>query len=335
MTNKPEDIKIYYDDDANLQLLENKKLAVIGYGSQGHAHALNLQDSGLEVAVGLRPSSPSVSLAKKAGLKVLSVAEASKWGDMIMILAPDQHHRQIYEEEILSQLKPGKILAFGHGFSIHYGQIKPAKDVDVVMIAPKGPGHLVRRTYLENSGVPCLIAVSQDCSGQAQDLALAWAKGIGGARSGVILTNFKDETETDLFGEQAVLCGGTVELIKAGFDTLVEAGYPPHIAYFECLHEMKLIVDLIYEGGFSKMNQSISDTAKYGEFVSGPRIINDQVRRQMKKVLQDIQSGRFTKQWLLDNQVGLSEFNAMQKMTDEHPIEKIGARLRKMFTWLK
>lgn len=333
--NNNSDFTIYYDQDANNQLLAGKKLAVIGYGSQGHAHALNLKDSGLNVVVGLRENSPSQAQAKKDGLEVMNTSNAAQWADMIMLLAPDQHHKDIYKTSIEKHLTAGKILAVGHGFSLHYGQIKPPKDIDVVMIAPKGPGHLVRRTYQQNSGVPCLIAVYNDASNKALEYALAWAQGIGGTRSGVIPTTFKDETETDLFGEQAVLCGGTVELIKAGFETLTEAGYPPHIAYFECLHEMKLIIDLIYEGGFSKMNHSISDTAKYGEFISGPRIINDSVKKEMKKVLKDIQTGKFTQRWLTDNLTGLSQFNALQKMTAEHPIEKVGAKLRKMFSWLK
>ncbi|MBL0691578.1 MAG: ketol-acid reductoisomerase [SAR324 cluster bacterium] len=326
---------VYYDKDANTNLLAKTKLAVIGFGSQGHAHALNLKDSGFNVVVGLHEASKSIDKVKKAGVKVLSVAEATKWADMVMLLAPDQHHGKIYNDHIKDNLSAGNILAFGHGFSIHYGQIVPPKDVDVVMIAPKGPGHLVRRTYQQNSGVPCIIAVQNDASGKAKEYALAWAKAIGATKAGAILTTFKDETETDLFGEQAVLCGGTVELIKAGFDTLVEAGYPPHIAYFECLHEMKLIVDLIYEGGFSKMNHSISDTAKYGEYISGPKIIDKHVRKNMKKVLTDIQNGSFSKRWLLENSVGMPEFNALHKKTNEHPIEKIGAKLRSMFSWLK
>lgn len=329
------DLKIYYEKDANIKLLTDKKLAVVGYGSQGHAHALNLKDSGMQVKVGLRSDSASVAVAKKDGLEVDEVAKVAAWADMIMILAPDQHHGTIYQQSIAPNLKAGKILAFGHGFSIHFSQIKPPKDVDVVMIAPKGPGHLVRRTFKEGSGVPCLIAVHNDASKKAQDYALAWAAAIGGARSGVIPTTFKDETETDLFGEQAVLCGGLVELIKAGFETLTSAGYPPHIAYFECLHELKLIIDLIYEGGFSKMNHSISDTAKFGEYISGPRVINDQVRVEMKKVLTDIQTGTFAQRWMLDNAVGLPQFTALHNQTENHPIEKIGKELRAMFRWEK
>ncbi len=330
-----ENFKIYYNNDADIKHLKNKKLAVIGYGSQGHAHALNLNDSGCKVTVGLRKDSKSWAEAKKNKLSVAEVAAAAKEADMIMILAPDQLHKEIFDLAILPNLKPGKILAFGHGFSIHFKQIVPPKGVDVVMIAPKGPGHLVRRTFTQGSGVPCLVAVAQNESGKALDYALAWAKGIGGTRAGVIATTFKDETETDLFGEQAVLCGGTVELIKAGFETLVEAGYPPHIAYFECLHEMKLIVDLIYEGGFSKMNHSISDTAKFGEFISGPRIIDARVKENMKAVLKDIQEGRFTSRWLGDCQTGMCEFNSLQDKTNSHQIEVVGAKLRKMFDWLK
>jgi len=329
------ELKIYYEKDANLKLLQGKKLAVVGYGSQGHAHALNLKDSGLDVRVGLRANSQSADLARKENLKVESVFDVAKWADMIMILAPDQHHGAIYHHEILPNLQAGKILAFGHGFSIHFSQIKPPKDVDVVMIAPKGPGHLVRRTFQSGSGVPCLIAVQNNASGKALDYALAWAAGIGGARAGVIPTTFKDETETDLFGEQVVLCGGLVELIKAGFETLTEAGYPPHIAYFECLHELKLIIDLIYEGGFSKMNFSISDTAKYGEYISGPRIINAEVKKEMKAVLKDIQEGRFAQKWMLDNAIGLPEFTALHNKTENHPIEQVGKKLRSMFAWLK
>ncbi|OGU82173.1 MAG: ketol-acid reductoisomerase, partial [Stygiobacter sp. RIFOXYA12_FULL_38_9] len=282
-------MKVYYDADANLDLLKNKKIAVLGFGSQGHAHALNLKESGMNVSVGLRSDSASVEKAKAGGLEVKSVADAVKSSDVIMILLPDQTQKSVYDSEIAPNLKSGDTLAFGHGFNIHYKQIVPPADVNVMMIAPKGPGHLVRRTYEQGSGVPCLIAVEQDPSGNTKDLALAWAKGIGGARSGVIETNFKNETETDLFGEQAVLCGGSAELIKAGFETLVEAGYPPELAYFECMHEMKLIVDLYYEGGLSRMNYSVSDTAEYGGMTRGPRVITSETKKEMKKILEEVQ----------------------------------------------
>ena len=285
-------MKVYYEQDANLDLLKSKKIAVLGFGSQGHAHSLNLYESGMNVCVGLRTSSASWQKAKNAGLEVKTVADAVKWAEVIMVLLPDQNQKAVYDSEIAQHLKPGDTLAFGHGFNIHYKQIVPPADVNVMMIAPKGPGHLVRRTYLEGSGVPCLIAVHQDPSGKTKDLALAWAKGIGGARSGVIETNFKDETETDLFGEQAVLCGGSAELIKAGFETLVEAGYPPELAYFECMHEMKLIVDLYYEGGLSRMNYSVSDTAEYGGMTRGPRLITAETKKEMKKILSEVQSGQ-------------------------------------------
>lgn len=329
-----ENIKIYYEKDSNISLIKGKKIAIIGYGSQGHAHALNLNDSGMQVAVGLREGSPSRAQAQKAGLQVMSVADAAKWGDMVMILAPDQHQKVIYNQDIAPYLENGNILCVAHGFSIHFQQVIPPKGVDVIMIAPKGPGHLVRRTYQEGSGVPCLIAVYQDVSQQAFGYALAWAAGIGGARAGVILTNFKDETETDLFGEQAVLCGGVAELIRAGFDTLVDAGYPPHIAYFECLHEMKLIVDLIYEGGISKMNYSISDTAEYGGMIRGKEIIGQEARQAMKNILSKIQDGSFAKQWIAENESGSKEFQQMQAKDENHPIEQIGKKLRKMFSWL-
>ena len=329
-----EDFTIYYDKDANIKLLENKTLAVIGYGSQGHAHSLNLKDSGMDVVVGLKENSKSRSIAETEGLNVLSTADAAAKGDMIMILAPDQLQRKIYEEDIEPNLKPGNILAFGHGFNIVYEQIIPPSDVDVVMIAPKGPGHLVRRTYKEGSGVPCLIAVHQDASGKAQEYALAWSQGIGGTRAGVIPTNFRDETETDLFGEQAVLCGGVSELVRAGFETLIDAGYSAHIAYFECLHELKLIVDLFYEGGINKMNYSVSETAEYGGLIRGPEVIGKESREAMKKILKDVQDGSFAKQWLLENQIGQTKFRGLRKISENHPIEKVGLKLRKMFSWL-
>ncbi|MGK0289716.1 MAG: ketol-acid reductoisomerase [bacterium] len=329
------DLTIYYDQDANLSLLEGKTLAVIGYGSQGHAHSQNLKDSGMNVIVGLRAGSTSRAKAEEAGLKVMDTADAAKAADVIMILAPDQLQKEIYDADIAPNLEAGNVLAFGHGFNIVYEQILPPTDVDVIMIAPKSPGHLVRRTYTEGAGTPCLIAIHQDASGKAKDYALAWSKGVGGTRAGVIETNFRDETETDLFGEQAVLCGGAAELVRAGFDTLTEAGYPPEIAYFECLHELKLIVDLFYEGGISQMNYSVSETAEYGGLVSGPRVINAESRAAMKDILKEIQDGTFAKNWLLENKVGQTNFKGLRRASEEHPIEKVGAELRKMFTWSK
>lgn len=329
-----EDFTIFYDQDANLNLLQGKTLAVIGYGSQGHAHAQNLKDSGMNVVVGLRENSKSREQAKKDGLEVMNTADAANIADMIMILAPDQSQKEIYDSDIAPNLKPGNIISFGHGFNIVYEQIIPPKDVDVIMIAPKGPGHLVRRTYTEGSGVPCLIAIQQDASGKAQDYALAWAQGIGGTRAGVIPTTFRDETETDLFGEQAVLCGGVSELIRAGFETLIEAGYPPQIAYFECLHEVKLIVDLIYEGGINKMNYSVSETAEYGGLLRGSQVIGRESRKAMKKILKEVQDGTFANKWLLENKIGQTHFKGMRKISEEHPVEKIGKKLRKMFSWL-
>ncbi|WP_028587127.1 ketol-acid reductoisomerase [Desulfocurvus vexinensis] len=328
-------MKIYYDQDADLGLLKGKTVAIIGYGSQGHAHAQNLRDSGVNVVIGQRPGGANYELAKEHGFEPLSAAEAAKKADCIMILLPDQTQASVYRNDIAPNLAPGKVLFFAHGFNIHYTQIVPPKDVDVVMVAPKGPGHLVRRVYTEGGGVPCLVAVHQDASGKAQDIALAYAKGIGGARSGVMETTFKEETETDLFGEQVVLCGGLTSLIQKGFETLVEAGYQPEVAYFECLHEVKLIVDLIYEGGLAKMRHSISDTAEYGDFTRGPRIVNDAAKAEMKRVLQEIQDGRFAKEFILENVAGQASMHAMRKMTAEHPIEKVGAKLRGMMTWLK
>lgn len=327
--------KMYYDADANLDLLKGKKIAVIGYGSQGRAHALNLKDSGLDVVVGLYKGSKSWERAEKDGLTVMETADAAKAADLIMILIPDEKQAQMYKDSIEANLKEGDILAFAHGFNIHFHQIVPPEYVDVIMIAPKGPGHLVRRVYEEGMGVPDLIAVYQDFSGKAKDYALAYAKGIGGTRAGVIETTFKEETETDLFGEQAVLCGGVTELIKAGFETLVEAGYQPEIAYFECLHEMKLIVDLIYEGGFSKMRYSISDTAEFGDYMTGKRIITEETRKEMKQVLKEIQNGEFAKKWLLENRVGRPVFNAMREKERNQLIEKVGSELRSMMSWLK
>ena len=326
--------KMFYEKDTNLGLLQGKKVAVIGFGSQGHAHALNLHESGVGVVVGLYEGSKSWDKVKEAGLEVATTAEAAKKADIIMILVPDEKQAKLYREEIAPYLEEGNALVFAHGFNIHFKQIVPPSNVDVFMIAPKGPGHMVRRTYTEGSGVPCLIAVEQDYSGKAKDLALAYANGIGGARAGVLETTFKDETETDLFGEQAVLCGGVTALIKAGFETLVEAGYAPENAYFECMHEMKLIVDLMYQGGMAAMRYSISDTAEYGDYVTGSRIITDETKKEMKQVLTEIQDGTFAKKWLLENQVGRPTFNAMRRMEAEHPIEKVGKELREMMSWI-
>ena len=326
--------KMFYEKDTNLGLLQGKKVAVIGFGSQGHAHALNLHESGVDVVVGLYEGSKSWDKVKEAGLEVATTAEAAKKADIIMILVPDEKQAKLYREEIAPYLEEGNALVFAHGFNIHFKQIVPPSNVDVFMIAPKGPGHMVRRTYTEGSGVPCLIAVYQDATGQAKELALAYANGIGGARAGVLETTFKDETETDLFGEQAVLCGGVTALIKAGFETLVEAGYAPENAYFECMHEMKLIVDLMYQGGMAAMRYSISDTAEYGDYVTGSRIITDETKKEMKQVLTEIQDGTFAKKWLLENQVGRPTFNAMRRMEAEHPIEKVGKELREMMSWI-
>ncbi|MCK9209884.1 MAG: ketol-acid reductoisomerase [Ignavibacteriaceae bacterium] len=327
-------MKVYYDSDASLDFLKDKKIAVLGFGSQGHAHSLNLKDSGMNVCVGLRQSSPRWEKAEALGLQVKTVSDASAWAEVIMLLLPDQNQKDIYDNDIVQHVTAGKTLAFGHGFNIHYKQIVPPADVNVMMIAPKGPGHLVRRTFTEGSGVPCLIAVYQDPSGKTKDLALAWAKGIGGTRAGVIETNFKNETETDLFGEQAVLCGGSAELIKAGFETLTEAGYPPELAYFECMHEMKLIVDLYYEGGLSRMNYSVSDTAEYGGMTRGPRIITQESKNEMKKILAEIQSGKFANEWLAEYKSGGPEFEKLRKSNREHSIETVGAKLRGMMSWL-
>ena len=323
--------RLYYDADANLDLLVGKTVAIIGYGSQGHAHALNLNDSGVNVVVGLYPGSKSASKAEAAGLRVLSVAEATTAADLIMILLPDEVQRTVYQEEIVPNLKPGKALAFAHGFA----QVIPPPFVDVLMVAPKGPGHLVRRTYEQGEGVPCLFAVFQDATGQARDRALAYAKGIGGTRAGILETTFREETETDLFGEQVVLCGGLSALIKAGFETLVNAGYQPELAYFECLHEVKLIVDLVVEGGLAKMRDSISNTAEYGDYTRGPRIVTDATRSEMEKILQEIQSGQFAREFVLENQAGKPGFTAMRRQEAEHPIEEVGKDLRAMFSWLK
>ena len=326
--------KMFYEKDTNLGLLQGKKVAVIGFGSQGHAHALNLHESGVDVVVGLYEGSKSWDKVKEAGLEVATTAEAAKKADIIMILVPDEKQAKLYREEIAPYLEEGNALVFAHGFNIHFKQIVPPSNVDVFMIAPKGPGHMVRRTYTEGSGVPCLVAVEQDYSGKAKEIALAYANGIGGARAGVLETTFKDETETDLFGEQAVLCGGVTALIKAGFETLVEAGYAPENAYFECMHEMKLIVDLMYQGGMAAMRYSISDTAEYGDYVTGSRLITDETKKEMKKVLTEIQDGTFAKKWLLENQVGRPNFNAMRRKEAQHPIEKVGKELREMMSWI-
>ncbi|MHB1173644.1 MAG: ketol-acid reductoisomerase [Sulfuriferula sp.] len=327
-------MKVYYDKDADLSLIKKKKVAIIGYGSQGHAHANNLQDSGVKVVVGLRKDGASWNKAKKAGLAVKDVAEAVKGADVVMVLVPDEQQPEVYRNDIEPNLKKGAVLAFAHGFNVHYGQISPRKDVDVVMIAPKGPGHLVRSTYTQGGGVPSLIAVHQDVSGKARDLALSYAAANGGTKGGVIETSFREETETDLFGEQAVLCGGCVELVKAGFETLTEAGYAPEMAYFECLHELKLIVDLMYEGGIANMNYSISNNAEYGEYVTGPKVIGDQARVAMKQALANIQNGEYAKSFILENKAGAAGMHAKRRQNAEHPIEIVGAKLRAMMPWI-
>lgn len=327
--------RMYYDPDANLDLLNGKTVAIIGYGSQGHAHAQNLKDSGVNVVVGLYPGSKSAAKAEAAGIPVHSVADAAKAADLVMILLPDEVQREIYEKEVAPNLQAGNVLAFAHGFNINFGQIVPPADVDVIMVAPKGPGHLVRRTYEQGQGVPALFAVYQDATGQARDRAMAYAKGIGGTRAGVLETTFREETETDLFGEQVVLCGGLSALIKAGFETLVEAGYQPELAYFECLHEVKLIVDLIVEGGLATMRDSISNTAEYGDLTRGPRIVTAETKAEMKKILTEIQTGQFAREFVLENQAGKPGFIAMRRREAEHPIEEVGKDLRAMFSWLK
>ncbi|MGE4588088.1 MAG: ketol-acid reductoisomerase [Acidaminococcaceae bacterium] len=328
-------VKMYYDKDANWDMMKDKTVAIIGYGSQGHAHALNLKDSGANVVVGLYEGSKSWAKAEAAGLRVMTAAEATIEADIVMMLIPDEKQSATYKKEVAPNLRPGMALAFAHGFNIHFGQIVPPADVDVFMVAPKGPGHLVRRVFTEGQGVPCLIAVHQDATGRAYDLGLAYAKGIGGTRAGVLGTTFREETETDLFGEQAVLCGGITALITAGFETLVEAGYEPESAYFECMHEMKLIVDLMYEGGMAKMRHSVSDTAEYGDYVSGKRIITEETKKAMRQVLTEIQDGTFATKWLLENQANRPSFNAMRKQAVNHPIEKVGAELRGMMSWVK
>jgi ketol-acid reductoisomerase len=327
--------KIYRDKDADLKYLKGKTCAVIGYGSQGHAHALNLKDSGVKVIVGLYEGSSSIGVAKKQGIDVRPVTEAAKAADVIMITIPDTRHGEVYRRDIAPHMKKGKSLAVAHGFSLHFGQIVPPDDVDVWLVAPKGPGHLVRRMYLEGKGVPSLLAVHQDATGKAKQIGLAWAKAIGATRAAVFETTIREETETDLFGEQAVLCGGLSELMTAGWETLVEAGYAPEMAYFECIHEMKLIVDLVYESGISGMRFSISDTAKYGDITRGKRIINEQTRAEMKKILADIQSGTFAREWINENQAGRPVFNALMKRGAEHPIEKLGQQIRTNFPWMQ
>ncbi len=328
-------MRVYYDRDADVGLIKKKKVVIVGYGSQGHAHAANLKDSGVaEVAVALRSDSSSRAKAADAGFKVMDVAEAAAWGDMVMMLTPDELQADIYRDEIAANIRPGAAIAFAHGLNVHFNLIEPRADIDCLMIAPKGPGHTVRSEYVRGGGVPCLLAIHQDASGNAHDVGLSYASAVGGGRSGIIETTFQEECETDLFGEQAVLCGGLVELIKAGYETLVEAGYAPEMAYFECLHEVKLIVDLIYEGGIANMNYSISNTAEYGEYVTGPRIITAETKAEMKRVLEDIQSGRFTRDWMLENKVHQTSFKATRRRNAEHPIEQVGAELRGMMPWI-
>ncbi len=328
-------MRVYYDRDADVNLIKGKKVVIVGYGSQGRAHALNLKDSGAkEIAVALKAGSPTAKKVEADGLKVMTVADAAKWGDLLMMATPDELQADIYKSEIAPNIRDGAAIAFAHGLNIHFGLIEPKKTVDVVMIAPKGPGHTVRGEYQKGGGVPCLIAIHQDASGNAHDLALSYACGVGGGRSGVIETSFREECETDLFGEQVVLCGGLVELIRAGFETLVEAGYAPEMAYFECLHEVKLIVDLIYEGGIANMNYSISNTAEWGEYVTGPRIITDETKAEMKRVLKDIQTGKFTSEWMQEYRAGASRFKGIRRNNDNHQIEAVGAKLREMMPWI-
>ncbi len=328
-------MKVYYDSDADISIIKGKKVAIVGYGSQGHAHANNLKDSGVEVIVGLREGSSSAAKAESAGLTVKSIEAAVSAADVVMVLAPDEHQARLYRESIQPNISQGAALAFAHGFNIHYGQIEPREDLDVIMIAPKGPGHLVRSTYTEGGGVPSLIAVHQNASGNAQEIALSYASANGGGRAGVIETNFREETETDLFGEQAVLCGGTTALVQAGFETLVEAGYAPEMAYFECLHELKLIVDLMYEGGIANMRYSISNTAEYGDLTRGPRIVTEQTKAEMKKILTEIQNGEFAREFILENQAGAATLKAKRRIGREHAIEIVGEKLRNMMPWIK
>jgi ketol-acid reductoisomerase len=328
-------MRVYYDRDADINLIKGKKVVVVGYGSQGHAHVLNLRDSGVkDVVVALRKGSPTAKKAESEGLKVMETAEAAKWADVVMMLTPDELQADIYRNDLEANMKPGAALLFAHGLNVHFNLIEPRKDLDVLMVAPKGPGHTVRGEYLKGGGVPCLVAIHQDASGNAHDLGLSYASAIGGGRAGIIETNFKEECETDLFGEQVVLCGGLVELIRGGFETLVEAGYAPEMAYFECLHEVKLIVDLIYEGGIANMNYSISNTAEYGEYVTGPRIVTSETKAEMKRVLADIQSGKFTRDWMLENKVNQTSFKATRARNNAHQIEEVGAKLRGMMPWI-
>ena len=328
-------MRVYYDRDADLNLIKGRKVAIVGYGSQGHAHALNLRDSGVgEVAVALRPGSASAAKAEAEGLPVKSVAEAASWADVMMMLTPDELQGDIYRDHLQANMRDGAAIMFAHGLNVHFNLIEPRADIDVLMVAPKGPGHTVRSEYQRGGGVPCLLAIHQDYSGNAHDLGLSYASAIGGGRAGIIETSFKEECETDLFGEQVVLCGGLVELIRAGYETLTEAGYAPEMAYFECLHEVKLIVDLIYEGGISNMNYSISNTAEYGEYVTGPRIVTDETKAEMRRVLEDIQSGRFTRDWMLENKVNQTSFKAIRQRNAEHPIEEVGEKLRGMMPWI-
>ncbi len=327
-------MKLYYDNDANLDLLKGKTVAVLGYGSQGHAHAQNLNDSGVEVVVGLREGSSSRKKATDDGLSVYNVADAVSQADLVMVLMPDEAQAEVYQNEVAPNLKSGAALAFAHGFNIHFNQVRPAEDVDVFMVAPKGPGHLVRRVFEQGQGVPCLFAIYQDATGKATETALAYAKGVGGTRAGVIETTFQEETETDLFGEQAVLCGGVSELVKAGFDTLTDAGYKPEIAYFECLHELKLIVDLLYEGGIAGMYYSVSDTAEYGGMSRGTRVVDDSTRERMKQILSEVQDGSFARQWILENKAGRPGMEAMRRQEKSHEIEEVGSKLREMMSWI-
>jgi ketol-acid reductoisomerase len=328
-------MRVYYDRDADVNLIKSKKVAIIGYGSQGHAHALNLKDSGVkELAIGLRPGSTAIAKAEGAGLKVMTPSEAAAWADVVMILTPDEGQSDLYRDHLAANMRPGTALAFAHGLNVHFNLIEPRADIDVFMVAPKGPGHTVRGEYLKGGGVPSLVAVAQNVTGNALDIALSYASANGGGKGGIIETSFQEECETDLFGEQVVLCGGLVELIRAGFETLVEGGYAPEMAYFECLHEVKLIVDLIYEGGIANMNYSISNTAEYGEYVTGPRIITAETKAEMKKVLTDIQTGRFTRDWMLENKVHQSSFKAIRRRNAAHPIEEVGAKLRAMMPWI-
>ena len=328
-------MRVYYDRDADVNLIKSKKVAIVGYGSQGHAHANNLKDSGCtNLVVALRPGSQGVAKAEAAGLKVMDSADAAKWADMVMVLTPDEGQGDLYRDKLHANMRPGSALAFAHGLNVHFNLLDPRADIDVLMIAPKGPGHTVRSEYVRGGGVPCLIAIDQNPSGQAMDVGLSYASAIGGGRAGIIETTFKEECETDLFGEQVVLCGGLVELIRAGYETLVEAGYAPEMAYFECLHEVKLIVDLIYEGGIANMNYSISNTAEYGEYVTGPRIITAETKAEMKRVLEDIQSGRFARDWMLENKVNQANFKATRRRNAAHPIEEVGAKLRAMMPWI-